>query len=62
MTVPAVPGAGLVMIEAEFVLRSFETFLDPPTRALDPHQRLEQRPLRAPGGEIEEPLVYVLNL
>ncbi|GEB44027.1 hypothetical protein GCM10007872_23400 [Gluconobacter sphaericus NBRC 12467] len=36
------------MIEVEFVLRSFETFLDP-------HQRLEQRPLRALGGGVEKP-------
>ena len=35
MTVPAMPGAGFVVIEAEFVLGGFETVLDGPTMAFD---------------------------
>ncbi len=35
MTVPAMPGACLVVIEAEFVFGGLETVLDGPTMAFD---------------------------
>jgi hypothetical protein len=40
MPVPAVPEAGLVVIEAEFILGGFEAVLDRPTTALDRDQFL----------------------
>ena len=51
MPVPAVPGAGLVVVEAQFVLGRLEGILDRPTSALDRHQGLPFGPGRAPGGE-----------
>ncbi len=41
MTMPAVPGAGFVMVEAEFVLGGLETFFDPPTGSLHANQRAD---------------------
>jgi hypothetical protein len=38
MTVPAMPGARLVVIEAEFVFGGFETVLDGPAMAFDRYQ------------------------
>lgn len=35
VTVPAIPGAGFVVVETEFVFGSFETFLDGPAIAFD---------------------------
>ena len=52
VAVPAVPGAGLVVVEAELVLRGLEAVLDGPAVPLDLDQRLDRRPGRAPGGEV----------
>ena len=49
--VPAMPGTGLVVIEAEFVLGGFEAVLDGPAMAFDRHQLFHGRALGAPGGE-----------
>src|ERR1700761_5922746 len=52
MAIPAMPGAGFVMVEAEFVLGGLETFLDPPTCSFHADQSLDRRAMRAPGCEI----------
>lgn len=41
MPVPTLPGAGLVVVKAEFVLGSLKTFLDAPARAFDTSQDLD---------------------
>ncbi len=51
VTVPAMPGAGLVVVEAEFVLGGFEAVLDRPTVAFNFHEDFDWRALRAPCGE-----------
>ena len=51
VTVPSMPRAGLVVIEAKFVLRGLEAILDRPAVSLDLDQRLDAGPSRAPGGE-----------
>ena len=48
---PAVPGAGLVVVKTEFVLGGFEAVLNGPTMAFDRHQLLDRRTLGAPRGE-----------
>ena len=40
MAVPAMPGARLVMIEAEFILGSLKTILDSPAMTFHRHLRL----------------------
>ena len=40
VTVPAMPGAGFVVIETEFVLGGFETVLDGPAMSFDRYQLL----------------------
>src|ERR1700688_1223447 len=52
MGMPAMPGAGFIMVEAEFVLGRLETFLDPPTGSFDADQSVDRRAVRAPSGEI----------
>ena len=52
VAVPAVPRPGLVVVEAELVLRRLERVLDGPAPALDGGQRLDRGPGRAPGGEV----------
>src|SRR4051812_39935948 len=42
MAMPAVPGSGLVVIEAELGLGSLEAVLDGPAMAFDPDQRLDR--------------------
>lgn len=54
MAAPAVPGSCFVVIETEFVFGGLEPLLDPPACAFYPHERLERRPLRAPGREISQ--------
>ena len=54
MTVPAMPGACLVVIEAEFVFGGFETVLDGPTMAFDQYQFFHGRVLGTPRGEVGE--------
>src|SRR3954451_5351339 len=49
---PAVPAPGLVVVEAEFVLRRLERILDGPALPLDGDQRPDRGPSRAPGGEV----------
>src|SRR6185503_817520 len=51
MPVPAMPGAGLVVIEAEFVLGGFETVLYSPTVALHRDELFQGRAFGAPSGE-----------
>lgn len=52
MAMPAVPGAGFVMVEAEFVFGGFETFFDPPTCSFQADQGINWRAVRGPSGEI----------
>src|SRR5258705_3620896 len=47
MAMPAVPGAGFVVIKAEFVLGGFKAVLDGPAMAFHRHQLLHGR---APWG------------
>src|SRR3954452_11956392 len=54
MAVPAMPGAGLVMIKAELVLSGLERILDRPAVSLDLDQGLDRCAGRAPAGEIGE--------
>ena len=51
MPVPAMPGTGFVVIEAEFVLGGFEAVLDGPAMAFNRSQLFDGRALRAPCGE-----------
>ena len=51
MPVPAVPGAGLVVVEAELVLGGLEAVLDRPAVPFDLDQGLDPGPGRAPGRE-----------
>jgi len=48
---PAVPGAGLVVIELQLVLGGLEAVLDGPAMAFDLDQRGDVGPGRAPGRE-----------
>src|SRR5271167_5107262 len=50
MAMPAMPGAGFVMIKTEFVLGRFEAVLDGPAMAFHKHQLLDGRALGAPRG------------
>src|SRR5271154_5639249 len=52
MAMPAMPGAGFIVVEAEFVLGRLEAFLDPPTGSFHTDQSVDRRAMRAPGGEI----------
>ena len=54
VTMPAMPGSGLVMVEPELVLGGLEAVLDRPAMALDADQRLDRCPCRTPGGEVGE--------
>ena len=51
MAMPAMPGAGLVVIEAEFILGGLKTILDGPAMAFHRHQLLHGRALGAPCRE-----------
>ena len=51
MAMPAMPGAGFVVIKAEFVLGGFEAVLDGPAMAFNQDQLFHGRALGAPGGE-----------
>ena len=48
---PAMPGAGLVVVETEFVFGRLEAVLDGPAPALDRHQGFHSGAGGAPGGE-----------
>src|SRR6516162_6912644 len=51
VAVPAMPGAGLVMIEAEFILGSLKTILDSPAMTFHHYQLCHRRALGTPSGE-----------
>lgn len=51
MAMPTVAGAGLVVVEPEFVLGGLEAVLDRPAMPLDRYQGLDRRSRRTPGGE-----------
>lgn len=51
MTMPAVPGAGFVVSEAEFIFGGLEAVLNGPTAAFGLNQRVDGGPRRAPGRE-----------
>src|SRR3954451_13135836 len=52
MTVPAVPGAGFIVVEPKFVLAGLETVFDVPALPFHRDQRLNAGASRAPGGEV----------
>ena len=54
MTMPAMPGPGLVVVETEFVLGSFEAVFDGPAVAFDTHECRNGCSCRTPGGEVGE--------
>ena len=54
VTMPPVPGTGLVVIEPKLVLGGLETVLDRPAMTLDPDQRLDRGSRRTPSGEVGE--------
>ena len=51
VTVPAMPGSALVVIEPELVFRGLKAVLDRPSMAFDRDQRFNGCSRRAPGGE-----------
>ena len=51
MAMPAMPGAGLVVVETEFVLGGFEAVFNRPATPFHRHQRLDGCADRTPGGE-----------
>lgn len=58
MAVPPVPGAGLVVIKAKFVLCGLETVLDRPSMSFDAHQCFHACALRTPGGEVSQLAIW----
>ncbi len=61
VTVPAMPGSALVVIETKLVLRRLKAVLDRPPMAFDRHQRFDRRSRWAPGGEEGEETVCELS-
>ena len=61
MTVPAMPGSGLVVIKAELVLSGFEAVLDRPAVVLNSDQGLDGCSRGALGREEGELAVTVLR-
>src|SRR5438309_11613113 len=57
MTVPAMPGSALVVIEPELVFRGFKATLDRPSMAFDCGQRFNGRSCWAPSGEEGEVII-----
>src|SRR5258708_10730439 len=51
MTVPPVPGSGLIVIETKFVFGGFEAIFDGPAAAFYCNQLLRRRAFRTPSGE-----------
>ena len=51
VAMPAVPGAGLVVIETELVLGRLKTVFNRPAMAFDPDQSCVGRSGRTPSGE-----------
>ena len=54
VTMPAMPGSALVVIEPELVFRRIKTVLDRPSMAFDGDQRFDGCCRRTPGGEERE--------
>src|ERR1035437_3028443 len=54
LAMPAMPGAGLVMVESQFILGRLETILDRPTMTLDHDQGFDASSNRTPSGEERE--------
>ena len=54
VTMPSVPGSGLVVIKPKLVLGGLETVLDRPAMTLDPDQRLDRCSRWTPSGEVSE--------
>ena len=48
---PAMPGAGFVVIETKFVLGGLEAVFDRPAMTFDPDQRVDLGSCRTPGCE-----------
>ena len=57
MTVPAMPGSALVVIEPELVFRGFKTVLDCPPTAFNRDQRFNRCSRGTPGGEEGEVII-----
>ena len=57
MTVPAMPGSALVVIEPELVFRGFKAVLDRPSVAFDCDERFNGCSYWAPGGEEGEVII-----
>ena len=51
VTMPAMPGSALVVIEPELVFRGLKAVLDRPPMAFNRHQRFDRCSRWAPGGE-----------
>lgn len=51
---PAMPGPGFVVVEAEFILGGFEAVFDRPAVTFDSDERLDTGAGRAPGREVGE--------
>ncbi len=51
VTMPAVPGAGLVVVEPEFVLGGLKAVLDRPAMPFDPDQGFDARTRRTPSDK-----------
>ena len=51
VTMPAMPGSGLIVVEPELVFGGFETILDRPAMSFDFDQGFDARSDRTPSGE-----------
>src|SRR5450759_4386631 len=54
MAMPAMPGAGRVIVESQFILGRLETILDRPAMTLDHNQGFDASSNRTPSGEERE--------
>ena len=52
VAMPAMPGTGLIVVEAEFVFCGLETILDRPAMPLHIHKLFDRRPGRTPCREV----------
>ena len=51
MTMPAVPGAGFIVVQSEFILGGLEAVLDRPAMTFDLDKNIYDRACRTPSGE-----------
>src|SRR5688572_30810034 len=58
VSMPAGPGADLVLVEPDLALGRLEALLDGPARARHPHEIRQRRPRRG-RGEIERQLMFL---